>query len=75
MVEQLQSLTELAHQINLALVKAGCAGLRREFNEKLWACNRERALALIVEYRKALVNSLVSTGSGDLAASLSTPLK
>ncbi len=74
MAEQLQSLNELARQINAALVKVGRASLRREFNARLWACNRERAMAVIDEYREILADMVVSRGSGELA-SLFTPLK
>ncbi len=48
---------------------AGRASLRREFNLRLWACNRERALAVIDEYCEVLAHILRSRG----LAGLTTP--
>jgi hypothetical protein len=68
MAEQLQTLSDLAKEINYTLVKVGRASWRREFNSRLWACNRERALALIAEYREFLSKLMVEGVSGDLAS-------
>lgn len=62
--EDLRSLRDLAHEMNAAMVKAGRASWRRQFNAKLWACNRDRALALIAEYRERLA-SLSGPGTLD----------
>ena len=62
MAEQPQSLRELALEINTALAKAGRASRRREFNARLWACNGERALALIGTYRKMLAEIMDARG-------------
>ena len=74
MAEQLQTLSDLAREINTTLVKVGRANWRREFNSRLWACNRERALALIAEYREFL-SKLMVTGVSDGFASHSMALK
>jgi hypothetical protein len=50
-----QSLFELACEMNRALVKAGRPNWRREFNARLWSCNRDRALDLIAEYRQKVL--------------------
>ena len=53
--QETPSLRELAEEVNLALVRMGHANWRREFNARLWACSRDRAIALINEYRHRLV--------------------
>ena len=60
MAEQSKTLNELAGEINVALVKVGRASWRREFNSRLWACNRDRAFLLINEYRRVLTDIMVN---------------
>jgi hypothetical protein len=62
MDESLESLAQLAREINTALVKVGRADWRREFNVRFWACNRDRAVALGAEYRARLMKLVVSRG-------------
>ena len=71
MVEQPQTLSDLAKEINVTLVKVGCANLRREFNSKLWACNRDRAFRLITEYRRALADLMVNDVSNRVISNAS----
>jgi hypothetical protein len=54
MAETLKSLNEIAREMNAAFVKAGKPDWRREFNTRLWACNRDSALKVIEEYRGRL---------------------
>ncbi len=54
MTEKSENLSELAGEINATLVKVGHAEWRREFNSRLWACNRDHAFSLITEYRRIL---------------------
>jgi hypothetical protein len=73
MAENLDSLAQLAREINAALVKVGRADWRREFNVRLWSCNRDRAFALTAEYRAKLMKAVVNrgldqTGQGLLSA-------
>ena len=75
MVENVQSLNELAREINAALVRVGRAGWRREFNAKLWACNYDRAFALIVEYREKLTALVGSQGWDEASQQLFSPLR
>ena len=75
MVENLQSLSELAREINAALVRVGRAGWRREFNAKLWACNYDKALALIIEYREKLTALVGSQGWDETSQQLFSPLR
>ena len=60
MAEKSKTLSELASEINVTLVKVGRASWRREFNSKLWACNRDRAFSLINEYRRVLADMMVN---------------
>lgn len=66
-----ESLTDLAREVNTALVKLGKANWRREFNEKLWACNRSAALALIAQYRAMLARLAEAAGWEDFQQTLS----
>jgi hypothetical protein len=75
MDEGLESLTQLAREINNALVKVGKADWRREFNVKLWSCNRDRALALAAEYRAKLLKMVVSRGLEEANNPLLSPLR
>ena len=75
MAENMQSLSELACEINAALVRVGRAGWRREFNARLWACNRDRAFALIVEYREKLTALVGSQGWDETSQQLFSPLR
>jgi hypothetical protein len=62
MAESIESLAQLAREINTALVRVGRADWRREFNVRFWSCNRDRALALAAEYRAKLMRVIVSQG-------------
>jgi hypothetical protein len=62
MAESLESLAQLAREINAALVRVGRADWRREFNVRLWSCNRDRAVALTAEYRAKLMKAVVNQG-------------
>jgi hypothetical protein len=73
MVETAQSLSELARDMNMALVRVGRASWRREFNARLWACNRDKAFELIGEYRKKIV-SLISSQGQDASGEWLVPL-
>jgi hypothetical protein len=75
MAENLQSLSELAREMNAALVRAGRASWRREFNARLWACNRDRALALIAEYRQRLTSLVEARGWDETSEQLFSPLR
>ncbi len=75
MVENLQSLNELAREINAALVRVGRAGWRREFNARLWACNRDKGLALIAEYRQRLIDLVGARGWEETTQQLFSPLR
>jgi hypothetical protein len=68
MVEKSKTLSELAGEINVTLVKIGRASWRREFNSKLWACNRDRAFSLIREYRRVLAD-IMDNGISERALS------
>lgn len=68
MAEQLQSLSDLARQINVALVETGHAGLRRDFNIRLWACGHDRAIALIDEYRDMMTGTVTVGGPVERAS-------
>jgi len=75
MAENLQSINELAREINAALVRVGRANWRREFNARLWACNRDRALALIAEYRQRLTALVGARGWEETSEQLFSPLR
>ncbi len=75
MAENLQSISELAREINAALVRVGRAGWRREFNARLWSCNRAKALALIAEYRQRLTALVGASGWDETAQQLFSPLR
>jgi hypothetical protein len=62
MAESLESLAQHAREINAALVRVGRADWRREFNVRLWSCNRDRAVALTAEYRAKLMKAVVNQG-------------
>ena len=75
MAEKIESIVELALEINNALVRLGRSNWRREFNTKLWSCNRDKALSLIDEYHDRLVRLARSTGWGEAEQQLFSPLK
>ena len=64
------SLRDMADEVNVALVRTGHADWRREFNARLWACSRDRALALIGEYRRRVVGLSGYTISDELIRQL-----
>jgi hypothetical protein len=74
MAEQIESLTELSREINVALVRLGKSSWRREFNTKLWSCNQDKALALINEYHDRLVRLARSIGWDEAEQQLFMPL-
>jgi hypothetical protein len=75
MAEKSETLTELACDINGALVKLGKADWRREFNARLWSCNRDKAIALINEYHDSLVRLALSSGWKKSEQELFSPLR
>ena len=75
MDENLQSLSELASEINAAMVRVGKPGWRREFNARLWSCNRDRALALIAEYRQRLTAIVGASEWDEASQQLFSPLR
>jgi hypothetical protein len=74
MAETIESLTELAREINVALVRLGKSNWRREFNTRLWSCNRDKAIALINEYHDRLVRQARSVGWDETEQQLFMPL-
>jgi hypothetical protein len=74
MAEKIESLTELAQEINVALVRLGKSNWRRDFNTRLWSCNRDKAIALINEYHDRLVYLARSIGWDDTEQQLFMPL-
>ena len=75
MTDNVESLNELAREINAGLVRLGRANWRREFNAKLWACNRDKALALIGEYRDKLIRLAGAAGWDEIEQLLFSPLQ
>ncbi len=75
MDESLESLAQVAREINTALVRVGRADWRREFNVRLWACNRDRAIALIEEYRARLMRLVVSRSLDQTSEGMLSPLR
>jgi hypothetical protein len=75
MAEEVESLTELAREINVALVRLGKSSWRRDFNTKLWSCNRDRAIALINEYHNQLVRLARTLGWDENEQQLFMPLQ
>jgi hypothetical protein len=70
-----ETLTDLARDINGALVRLGKSNWRREFNARLWSCNRDKALDLINEYHDRLVRLARSRGWDETDRELFTPLR
>jgi hypothetical protein len=75
MDEGLESLAQLAREINSALVRVGRADWRREFNVKFWSCNRDRALALAAEYRVKLLKAVANPGLDRASDGLLSPVR
>ena len=75
MGDNAESLTDLAREINAALVRLGKANWRREFNARLWACNSDRAIALINEYHERLVRLADTAGWDETIQYLFSPLR
>jgi hypothetical protein len=68
--QETTSLRDLAEEVNRALVKAGHADWRREFNARLWACSGDRALSVIKEYRRRVLGLSGYAVSDDLIRQL-----
>jgi hypothetical protein len=69
-----RSISDLARDINGALVRLGKTNMRREFNIELWSCNRDRALELIKAYHNRLLRLAQTTGVDDAEDNLFAPL-
>jgi predicted glycosyl hydrolase (DUF1957 family) len=69
------SLSDLAREINGALVRLGKSNWRRQFNIQLWSCNRERALELINAYHDRLVRLARNSGLDETDQHLFSPLR
>ncbi len=69
------SLSELSGDINKALVRMGKSSWRREFNTRLWSCNRENALKIIREYHDRLVRLARTNGWDEADLHLSSSLR
>jgi len=69
------SLSDLAREINGALVRLGKSNWRRQFNIQLWSCNRERALELINAYHDRLVRLAHTSGMDEEEQHLFSPLR
>jgi hypothetical protein len=75
MDESLESLAQIGREINAAMVRVGRADWRREFNVRLWSCNRDRALALTAEYRAKLMRLVASRGLDQARDGMLSPVR
>jgi len=75
MVTMTGSLSDLAHEINGALVRMGKSNWRRQFNIQLWSCDRERAFELINAYHDRLFRLARTSGMYEEEQHLFSPLR